>query len=463
MWDDMKQMDLMAMAMGNKPPTTPGGRRLRFGPEDELTDEQDYGQLASIGAAGIPRKGTDDTNRMSRWDSMAAPEPEPVAMPTRKPVLPRVDIATAMAVAADKARTGKSLEELYAERGYNTSGSDDGFMGNLRLRAKQGDENAWKKLSFLAPGETPEALLTGTRREQQARAMRTAGEMARRQAEDAKTSAEQARTDRMAELQAGRTHQTSLAQMQIDAQGKMQAAQAEYNNKKLAVDEMLARGQIDQARWSQEMAKAQNERNNQLQEAQIGIQKEQLGLQREQFRTTAAQNDPMQSLKRTAMEASIAQAADQGTDPMEAFNKLATPTAPAQTATGGQTIPATKETLEAARQEMMGVTSAKDVGNVLAKYAPLVEGRPQLALQLMQIGKAKVPGLEGQMGEIARYAQSTSAKAISGVENSPILTLRPGAWLGRKLYSSLGAMPDASVNDARRWATAWDAFNQNPG
>jgi hypothetical protein len=461
----LQQQALLSLAQlqGNRPPTTPGGKNLRFTPE--LTEAEDIGQLTSGGAAGIIPEGLSDSDRMSRWDKMAtptpAPAPEPVA-PTRRASLPRVDIATSMAVAADKARTGKSLEELYRERGYNTSGSDDGFMSNLRLRAKQGDAGAWQKLAFLAPGETPEALLTGTRREKEGRMMRFAQDNARSAADREEAANAQARADRLTELQAGRQHQVALTQMQINAQTKAQQAQQDYNNKKLAIDQMVAQGQIDGARAAQEMAKAQNERNNQLAEAQIGMQRQGLDFEKLKFKVTSDQADPMQALRRSAQEASIAQAADQGIDPMVAFNRVAQGSATPPAAGVDPTVPVTKDTMEAARQDMLGATDTRSVAEVLAKYLPMMEGRPQFSQQLMAIAKARVPDIETKMQAIAQYGQSNAAQDVEKMENLPWF-LAPAKWgtaLGRKTSAGLGLMPDVTVADAKRFGNTWNRISQ---
>jgi hypothetical protein len=450
----------LAQMQGSRPPTTPGGRNLRFSPEP-MTDAEDIGQLESAGAAGITPKGMNDQARMSRWDTMAAPEPAAPVAP-RAPVLPRVDIATSMAVAADRARTGKSLDELYRERGYDTTGSDEGFMSNLRSRAKQGDAKAWQKLAFLAPGETPEALLTGTRREKEGRMLRFAQENARRTADKEEAANAAAQSARASELDAGRRHQVSLTQMQIDAQQKATQAQADYNNKKLAIEEMAARGQIDAARAAQEMAKAQNERNNQLAEAQIGMQRQGLEFEKLKFKTTADQADPMGALKRTAMEASIAQAADQGTDPMVAFNRFAQAGATPQTAGVDATVPVTKDTMEAARQDMLGATDTRSVAEVLAKYLPMMEGRPQFSQQLMAIAKARVPDIETKMQAIAQYGQSNAAQGVEKMENLPwiMAPMKWGTALGRKTSAGLGLMPDVTVADAKRFGNTWNRISQ---
>jgi hypothetical protein len=454
----------LAQMQGTRPPTTPGGRALRF--EQPMSEADDVGQLSAVGAAGIAPQGMSDTARMSRWDGMAAAEPAaPAVTPeASKPVLPRVDIATSMAVAADRARTGKSLDELYKARGYDTSGSDDGFVSNLRMRAKQGDGRAWQKLAFLAPGETPEALLTGTRREREGRMLRFAQENARMAAAKEEAANAAAQSARASELDAGRRHQVTLAQMQIDAQTKAAQAQAEYNNKKLAIDQMVAQGQIDGARHAQELAKAQNERNNQLALAQIEVQREGLGLERFKAEKTADQADPMKQLETAAMGESIRFAGEQGIDPMVQFNRFAQAKAGGapQTAIADNTVPVTKETMEAARQEMLGAADTRSVAEVLAKYLPMMEGRPQFSQQLMAIAKARVPDIETKMQAIAQYGQSNAAQVIEKMENLPWF-LAPAKWgtaLGRKTSAGFGLTPDVTVADAKRFGNTWNRISQ---
>jgi len=469
----------LAQMQGMKPPTTPGGRSLRF--DQPMTDAEDIGQLESVGAAGIAPKGMTDSARMSRWDSIAEPEPATTMAPApRKPVLPRVDIATAMAVAADKARTGKSHEELYRERGYDTTGSDEGFVSNLRSRAKQGDAGAWQKLAFLAPGETPEALLTGTRREREGRMLRFSQDQARNAAAREEAANAAAQSNRAAELDAGRRHQVTLAQMQIDAQQKATQAQAEYNNKKLNIEEMAARGQIDAVRAAQEMAKAQNERNNALQEAQIGLQRQGLDLEGLKFQHAKGEGEREQGRKLD--EAFAAAMLDPNADPGEVeqrFTKLrgsiskrgtwetmAQGPANAQTAPAAPqatVIPITPETMETARQDMLKATDTRGVAEVLAQYLPMLEGRPQFSKQLLAIAKARVPDIETQLGAIAEYGQSEAAKGVEKMENLPwiMAPMKWGTSLGRRTATSIGLMPEnVTVADAKRYGNAWDRLSR---
>jgi hypothetical protein len=226
----------------------------------------------------------------------------------------------------------------------------------------------------------------------------------------------------------------------------------------------VAQGQIDGARAAQEMAKAQNERNNKLALAQIEVQREGLGLERFKAEKTADQADPMGALERTAMEASIAQAAEQGTDPMEAFQRFAQPNATAQVPSADVTVPITKDTMEAARQDMLGATDTRSVAEVLAKYLPMMEGRPQFSQQLMAIAKARVPDIETKMQAIAQYGNSGTGWAMDKVEAMPWF-LNPTGAVGRSVWRRLGTgiglIPEnVTVADARRYGSAWNRISQ---
>lgn len=314
------------------------------------------------------------------------PKTEPPAMsttPQRPRMLPRVDMATAMAVAADKARTGKSLDELYRERGYDTSGSDEGFVSNLRMRAKQGDAGAWQKLAFLSPGETPEALLTGTKREREARMLRFAQDQARMTAQREAEANKAARAERAAELQAGRQHQVTLSKMQIDANERAQQAQANYNNKKLAIEEMAMRGQIDAARAAQEIAKAQNERNAAFQEAQLGMQREGLSFEKEKFRAQPQQRDPLEA---AAIGEALTQTREEGGDVWAKFNQLSGKPGAVQNA---QAPIEASPMAVAKRMQQLGIPDTKTAYKEALEKVMTSEGIEPSGLNIM-FGKADI-------------------------------------------------------------------------
>jgi hypothetical protein len=155
----------------------------------------------------------------------------PAAAPVAKPagggggmggLRPRVDIATAMAVAADAKRLGTTIDEQYRQRGYAVGNQGDSMeqLGqnmekNLALRVAQGDAGAVNKLLQMNPGESLQNILAGqTRSKMQARMI----EDQRQEKEFARTMESRRLNEASAAQQAQRAHEEALLNRRLSAE-----------------------------------------------------------------------------------------------------------------------------------------------------------------------------------------------------------------------------------------------------